>query len=89
MPFAKSFKKTRLADIALNVFGVAANVYIIIGLEDITTCLEFQTVSDLFQTWADHSLPYKCRISRYSCFPIISNGSDLFQTFLGRPLISI
>ena len=101
-----------------DLFGTSANFHTNVGSADIAAFLQFQTVSDLFQT---SKFPYKCRISGYSCFPTVSDGfrpvsdlfgmstnfhtnvgsadiaaflqfqtvSDLFQTSLGRPQISI
>ena len=66
---------------------MSTNFHTNVGSVDIAAFLQFQTVSDLFQTcfsplWDIHTFPYKRRISGYSCFPTISDGfrpvSDLF-----------
>ena len=65
---------------------MSTNFHTNVGSADIAAFLQFQTVSDLFQTfrplWDGYKFPYKCRISGYSCFPTVSDGfrpvSDLF-----------
>ena len=56
-----------------DLFGMSTNFHTNVGSADIAAFLQFQTVSDLFQT---------CRISGHSCFPTVSDGfrpvSDLF-----------
>ena len=108
-----------------DLFGMPTNFNTNVGSADIAAFLQFQTVSDLFQTfrplWDGYKFPYKCRISGYSRFPTVSDGfrpvsdlfgmstnfhtnvgsadiaaflqfqtvSDLFQSSLGCPQISI
>ena len=66
---------------------MSTNFHTNVGSADIAAFLQFQTVSDLFQTsllWEVYKFPYKPRISGYSCFPRVSDGfrpvSDLFGT---------
>ena len=58
---------------------MSTNFHTNVGSADLAAFLQFQTVSDLFQTcfrflWDVHKFPYKCRISGYSCFPTVSDG---------------
>ena len=103
----------------LQTFGMSTNFHTNVGSVDIAAFLRFQTC--FRPLWDVHKFPYKCRISGYSCFPTVSDGfrpvsdffgtstnfhtnvgsadiaaflqfqtvSDLFQTSLGSPQISI
>ena len=63
-----------------DLFGLATHFHINLGSADTAAFLQFQTC--FRPLWIGHSFPYKCRISRYSCFPTVSNDfrpvSDLF-----------
>ena len=99
---------------------MSANFHTNVGSADVAAFLQFQTVSDLFQTSLGR-LQISIQMCGHSCFPTVSDGfrpvsdlfgastnfhtnvgsadiaafpqfetvSDLFQTSLGRPQISI
>ena len=88
---------------------MSTNFHTNVGSADIAAFLQFQTVSDLFQTslgrpqismlsysfrrfqtcfrplWDAHKFPYKCRISGHSCFPTGSDGFRLVSDLFGMP----
>ena len=75
-----------------DLFGTSTNFHTNVGSADIAAFLySFRRFQTCFRPlWDVHKFPYKCRISGYSCFPIqFQTVSDLFQTSLGRPQISI
>ena len=76
--------KCRISGHSCDLFGMSTNFHTIVGSADIAAFLQFQTC--FRPLWDADKFPYKCRISGYSCFPTVS---DLFQTSLGRPQISI
>ena len=65
---------------------MSTNFHTNVGSADIAAFLQFQTVSDLFQTSLGclQISSIQCRVSGYSCFPTVSDGfrpvSDLFGT---------
>ena len=66
-----------------DLFGLSTTFRLNVGPADIAAFLLFQIC--FRPLWTVHYFPYKCRTSRYSCFPIVSDSSDLFSNLFGLP----
>ena len=69
-----------------DLFGTSTNFHTNVGSADIAAFLQFQTVSDLFQSINFHTNVGSADIAAFLQFQTVS---DLFQTSLGCPQISI
>ena len=70
---------------------MSTNFHTNVGSADIAAFLQFQTVSDLFQTPLGRPQNFHTNVGSadIAAFLQFQTVSDLFQTSLGRPQISI